>query len=176
MTTKPKILFDVDGTLALWNLAATEEQIHDPKYYLTQTPDMPLINVARSLLNDPDIEVGVISKVFDDHIAQVKVKWLQKYNLDGIKHIFVPYEERKDAYIPSDGIFILIDDYTRNLVEWEKAGHTAIKYRTSVNGNHGTWKGPSINQKMTEQEMLEVIYRIIDNKTKGKKPKEERSC
>ena len=174
-TEKPKILFDVDGTLALWNLAATEEEIHDPKYYLSQTPDIALINVARTLLNDPNIEVGVISKVFDERIAKVKVKWLNKFHLGGINHIFVPYEERKDAYIPSDGIYILIDDYTKNLNEWEAAGHTAIKYRTAVNGNNGTWKGPSINQRMSEQEMLKVIYKTIDNKIKGITPKEEKN-
>lgn len=175
---KPKILFDVDGTLALWNPAATEEEIHDPNYYYYQKPDMAIINMVISLLNDPAVEVGVISKVYNDQIAAEKIKWLEKHNLGSLSRIFVPYEERKEQYVSSDGkdLFVLIDDYSKNLFEWEAAGHTGIKYRTKVNGNNGTWTGPSISQTMTEAEMLSVIYAVIDNKIKGLTAREEKLC
>ena len=39
---------------------------------------------------------------------------------------------------------ILIDDYTKNLTEWEFAGGTGIKALNGINGKNGVWKGLAV--------------------------------
>ena len=39
---------------------------------------------------------------------------------------------------------ILLDDYSKNLIEWVEAGGTAIKVRNNINCSGKTWKGDTI--------------------------------
>ena len=63
----------------------------------------------------------------------------------------MPYGVPKLDYIilREDTTNILIDDFSKNLHEWEKGkNNIGIKYYNGINGNHGTWKGNSINPEL----------------------------
>lgn len=54
---------------------------------------------------------------------------------------------------------ILIDDYNKNLQEWENAGGTAVKYCNGINSSD-TWKGFCITENMTEDEIVNFLIAI----------------
>lgn len=54
---------------------------------------------------------------------------------------------------------ILIDDYNKNLQEWENAGGTAVKYCNGIN-SPDTWKGFCITENMTEDEIVNFLIAI----------------
>lgn len=54
---------------------------------------------------------------------------------------------------------ILIDDYNKNLQEWENAGGTAVKYCNGINSSD-TWKGFCITENMTENEIVNFLIAI----------------
>lgn len=56
-----------------------------------------------------------------------KIIWLNNNDMKSIPVIFIPYGSCKNDYLEKGDIKILIDDYTPNLIEFEKSGGIAIK-------------------------------------------------
>ena len=89
-----------------------------------------------------------------------KKNWLRRYlpNLQESQIIICRNGENKakvierkfNTKITKD--FFLLDDYTKNLTDWENAGGTGIKRITTVSDNStGKWKGLILKQ-------LEELY------------------
>ena len=65
---------------------------------------------------------------------------------------------------------ILIDDYNKNLFEWQKAGGTSVKAKNNINhkGLHGElWKGNLIDITDTAESIVERMTKIIMSREKG---------
>ena len=65
---------------------------------------------------------------------------------------------------------ILIDDYNKNLLEWQKAGGTSVKAKNNINhkGLHGElWKGDLIDITDTAESIVERMTKIIVSREKG---------
>ena len=80
-------------------------------------------------------------------------RWIKKYlfNIPIANIIICRIGENKADIIKSklnimiDETTVLIDDYTKNLTEWESAGGVGIKRSTKVADNStGKWKGLAI--------------------------------
>lgn len=57
---------------------------------------------------------------------------------------------------------ILIDDYNNNLIEWENAGGTSIKYCNGINSPE-SWKGLCITENMTSEQIVQFLYAIAES-------------
>ena len=81
-----------------------------------------------------------------------KNEWLDKYFNVPVSHrLIIPYGFSKSAYIEellhrsltiND---ILLDDYTKNCLEWQQAGGLAIKWLNGINGLNGKYTGPRVS-------------------------------
>lgn len=152
---KQRVFVDMDGTLA---------RFHDEEKYLERMWEegffeqlMPFdnaVDTVKALASDPNIEVFILSAAIEGEppycVAQ-KHAWLDRYlpEVDRSHRIFTAVGENKAELIP-DGIKqtdVLIDDYNKNLNEWQTFGGHSIKFVNNINhrGLHGElWQGDLI--------------------------------
>lgn len=189
---KPRLFVDMDGTLAEWRnikidinvpeeanvdeltkkLEKLDEVLYLPGYFRTLRPNVPVVNAVKQLIEQKEIEVYCLSCVKADKgtVSPLKEKkeWLDDYlpEIDTDHRIFVPDGQDKTKYIPG-GIqetdFIL-DDYTKNLFDWENASRkgNGIKLLNNVNETKGEWKGNSVSFAKESSEIAETITAIIN--------------
>ena len=151
------IYIDMDGVIARWNSHATEEDTHKEGYFSGREPE-PVILALMDRLKEKGIRTEILTAAYQEGTARRdKLAWLKAQGLDWVKVHFVPYGERKTDYVDKSGSSVLIDDYSRNLHDWESAGMTGIKFYNGINGRHGSWKGRSIRHTMNIDEMMAVI-------------------
>lgn len=141
-----RIFIDMDGTLAKWKNVINADELYEQGYYLNLEPNSKLIEEIKSLIWKGE-DIYILSSFLDGskYALDEKNKWLDKYlpELDNARRIFVKYGDNKSDYIKS-GISnsdYLLDDYTKNLIDWKIAGGTGIKYLNGINHTKGTWKG-----------------------------------
>ncbi len=148
---KTKYYIDMDGVLAKWNTEASAEDTFEKGYFLNREPDEKAIRYVQDLLDD-GLDVCILSHAYQNGYAEPeKQAWLQKYGLGNVPAIFVPYGTPKLEYVqlPVDTINFLVDDFTKNLREWETGENCrGIKYYNGINGTHGTWYGKSVNPEL----------------------------
>ncbi len=148
---KTKYYIDMDGVLAKWNAEASAEDTFEKGYFLTREPDEKAIRYVQGLL-DTGKDVCILSHAYQNGYAEPeKQAWLQEYGLGDVPAIFVPYGTPKLEYVrlPVDTLNILVDDFTKNLREWEAGKNCqGIKYYNGINGTHGTWRGRCINPEL----------------------------
>ncbi len=168
---------DMDGVLAVWNEKASEEETHQKGYFAGRDMDIAALSLVR-LLKNSGKDVMILSSVYqDDHSAQEKREWLNNAGLPDIKEIFVPYGEDKYRYIKSDEttLPVLIDDYGKNLVDWENQGYFPVKYFNGVNNQPkldvidgsvhvkiDSWYGASIDSRMTPEDMYKRVTALAE--------------
>ena len=145
-----KIFLDLDGTLARFNVRnaldrfATEEGFFAK---LLAYKGIELINEMAKAGN-----VYIISASPNKQADNDKMFWIEKYlnNVPMENRLICRCGENKAEYLKSKGLQIdknsyLLDDYTKNLIEWESAGGVGIKRLTKVADNStGKWKGLAI--------------------------------
>lgn len=141
-----RIFIDMDGTLAKWKNVLNADELYEQGYYLNLEPNLKLIEEIKSLIWKGE-DIYILSSFLDGskYALDEKNKWLDKYlpELDNERRIFVKYGDNKSDYIKlgiSNSDYLL-DDYTKNLIDWKIAGGTGIKYLNGINHTKGTWKG-----------------------------------
>lgn len=140
---KRRLFVDMDGTVAVWGNSPWEE-VCTKGYFANRPPMMNVINAVKEIIhNHPEVEVFILSAVItDNHSVGDKHEWLDKYlpEIDHNHRIFSVYGEDKAKYMNAKGD-ILLDDYSKNLVEWEAAGGKGIKILNGVNWSKRSWRG-----------------------------------
>lgn len=151
-----RFYIDMDGVVAKFHPEKSIEEIMEPGYFLNLEPVIQVINAIERLVASGK-EVYILSSVFNMEKALEKRNWGQKY-LPFIKsdnYIFVPYEKKKSDYIENiSSKDILLDDFSKNLFEWEG---TAIKLLNGINHTKGTWTGFAVNGNGDAQ----MIYKTL---------------
>lgn len=152
--SKKKVYIDMDGTLCRFHDIQHNyiEQMWERGFYAGLLPFEEFVNaVSLCIDRNPDTEFYILSAVLDTEppfIADEKREWINRYlpQLSDEQLIFVPAGADKSQYIGSiDENCCLIDDYNKNLREWERAGGLPIKFINDVNnrglGAYGGEKG-----------------------------------
>lgn len=155
MMNKKRLFLDMDGTLARFHDADKlfVEAMWTQGFYTGLKPFENLVDGVRLFIREhPEVDVYLLSAVLDTEppfVESEKNEWLDRY-LPEIKRenrIFTRAGDNKADYIgqigPNDW---LLDDYNKNLREFEEAGAHAIKFRNDVNhrgkGAYGGEIGP----------------------------------
>ena len=154
-----RIFVDMDGTLAKWNNVEFE-QLYEEGYYRNLEPNQDILNEVNELIKQGE-DVYILSCYLKDskYALQEKKKWCQEYlpNLSEDKYVFVPFGESKAKVFDKRGLSpitnhdYLIDDYTKNLLEWKEMGGIGVKYLNGINHTKGTWNGMMINEHCSEK-------------------------
>lgn len=145
-----KIFLDLDGTLARFNVRNALERFDNEIGFFAKLlayKNIEEINEMAKIGN-----VYIISASPNKQADQDKMKWVNKYlpSMPLKNIVFCRIGENKAEIIKEKvGVDIkgniLLDDYTKNLEQWESAGGVGIKRLTSVADNStGKWKGLAI--------------------------------
>lgn len=187
-----RIFFDMDGTLNNITKALLDdngkvqiEKIYKNKgFYEKIEPENNMVETLRQLFEKTDYEIYIISacELGDPPgFEQQKNNWLDKNKIPVplSNRIYVGFDEKKTDCIPGgiqDGD-ILIDDYNKNLEEWESEGISkgvkalGIKVCTDYNDTgkglcggeeNKRWVGERVATKKSPEQNISAIENAIN--------------
>lgn len=156
----PTLYVDMDGCLCRWKPVA-EEELRKEGYFISLQPQDNLVEAVRMLSRAWNVQI--LSAVIEDTSAKKeKSQWLSSHGLGHISTVFVPNGNVKADYVErSQGQKFLLDDYTKNLREWDESGYIGIKFRNGINGSKGTWQGLSVDHTMPASELFATLDGIL---------------
>lgn len=148
-----KIFLDMDGTLARFNVRNALKRFDNEKGFFANLLAYKGIETINEMVKNGN--VYIISASPNINADLDKMVWLEKYipNLNKENIIFCRLGENKANIIENklnikiDKTCFLLDDYTKNLVEWETVGGVGIKRLTTLSDNSTKkWKGLELKQ------------------------------
>lgn len=166
LTDKQRLFVDMDGTLAEFKPVDTLETLYEKDYFLNLKPNENVLGAIKQLIAQNDIDVYILSAYLSDsHYALYeKNAWLDKYlpELPQEKRLFVPCGTDKSVVVPGriKHDDYLLDDYTKNLSEWEPPAR-GIKLINGINHTNGTWQGDKIQFTHSPEEISNMILSVM---------------
>lgn len=146
-----KVFLDLDGTLAKFNVRNALERFDKEVGFFAKLGAYKGIEVVNELAKTN--QLFIISASPNEQADKDKMVWIQKYlpnvSIDNITLCRIGQNKakiiEKKYSIKIDNNCYLLDDYTKNLNEWESFGGLGIKRLTSVADNsRKLWKGLQI--------------------------------
>lgn len=166
ITDKQRLFVDMDGTLAEFKTVDTLETLYEKDYFINLNPNENVLGAIKQLIADNDFDVYILSAYLTDsrYALEEKNAWLDKYlpELPQEKRLFVPCGTDKSVAVP--GLIrpddYLLDDYTKNLSEWEPPAR-GIKLINGINHTNGTWQGDKIQFTHAPEELSSMISDVM---------------
>lgn len=145
------LFLDLDGTLAKFNSKRNALKRFDNEIgFFANLKPYKYIEFVNELANNKNVNVYVISATPNDQADQDKLVWINKYlnNIPKANICFSRIGENKAKVIKDklnitiDNNCLLLDDYTKNLIEWQNLNGIGIKRITSkADNSRKLWKG-----------------------------------
>lgn len=164
-----KLFIDMDGTLAEWKSASSPEELLEKGYFYNLRP---LSSVKMVQMLAGAFDTYILSAVIPDsaYAKGDKLVWLEKY-LPGIPkdHILFSVdglskrEYAKSLFGEITRYDVLLDDYSKNLDDWGKAG-TPVKFLNGINAKSGRKYPYAISDAATAQGCVEntlYLYELL---------------
>lgn len=174
--SKIKLFVDLDGTAAVWNAAGEYEDLFKEGYFLNLRPHESVVEGVKKLY-ECGLDVYVLSAYLTESRFALKEKniWVNRHLpfVDRRNRLFVPQNMSKPGYVAAligepDETYVLLDDYSKNLHEWQAANGFGIKLMNGLNGTVGTWKGPMVSRFDTAEQIKKGVLNYIINNFGGK--------
>ncbi len=140
-----RMFFDMDDTLVDFrsdlHYGDVLEVAYKQGFYLNLKP-LPFLSEINKLASMCPENIYILSACVDsEYCVDEKIEWLKKYLPAAFKGnvIFTQVgQDKADAVKEKTGMQIneydiLVDDYSKNIFDWEKAGGTGIKFKNSFN-------------------------------------------
>lgn len=159
------IVLDMDGTMADFHAEdSCMERMYEPNFYFNLKP-YPLTEAVDILSRCVYNNFYILSACVNDACRQEKLRWIEKY-LPSIKRdhvILCDVGEDKSKYFDSDLISraVLIDDYSKNLCDWQTAGGQILKAYNGLNCEHTPLRD-AINVTDKEESFRALIRLLVD--------------
>jgi len=145
------LFLDLDGTLAKFNSKRNALKRFDNEIgFFANLKPYKYIEFVNELATSENVNVYVISATPNEQADKDKLVWIRKY-LNNIKEeniCFSRLNENKAKVIKDklnitiDNNCLLLDDYTKNLIEWQNLNGIGIKRITSKADNSTKkWQG-----------------------------------
>lgn len=138
-----RVYWDLDGTLAKWRTAATTADLYKKNYFLSLDPEKELCDLANKLSKENEVDSYILTSFLEDseYAKTEKLAWVKNHisELPNGNILCVPYGIRKSSFVEDiehkelSKTDVLIDDHSPNLIAWEQAGGTAIKWCNGIN-------------------------------------------
>ena len=149
-----KLFLDMDGTIAKFNNKKNALQRFDnEKGFFKSLKPFKYIEIVNEIISNNQVEVYIISASPNEQADSDKLVWLNTYlpNLSNKNICFCRIGTNKAKAIKEqlnieiDNNCYLLDDYTKNLIEWNNCNGIGIKRLTSLADNsRKIWKGLTI--------------------------------
>ena len=176
---KIRVYADMDGTIArFYEHANCLEMMYSPRFFRKLNPYKNVIEGLKMLQNadEMDVEIHILSAVHISVKSQTieeKRDWLREH-CDFIpedRFIFVDVGDDKPSAVKKiygelSASDILLDDYNKNLREWQNAGGSSVKMVNEINdkGTYGPlWSGNRIRYDFSAERICEDFKTIIIN-------------
>ena len=156
-----RLFIDLDGTVAKFNVKNALERFDKEEGFFANLGAYKGIEEVNKLALTN--QVFVISASSNERTDKDKMFWLKKYlfNIKEENITFCRLGQNKakvieDKYsITLNEECLLLDDYTKNLIEWENFGGKGIKRITKVADNSTKkWKGQELKDLRRIAEMV----------------------
>ena len=163
------LFVDMDGTLAKFYYKKNcLEKMYEQGYF----ENLPLYAMAKHIdefaKKDTCVNVYILSACINSpYCEQEKVAWLLKNmpNLNPKNFIFTKVGESKKQKVAltidnmQEYVNILLDDYTKNLVEWSNGGENmiGIKFLNGINDTTKTWQGAKVKGFSKLEEIIQKL-------------------
>lgn len=160
-TIDKKIFLDLDGTIAKFNVPNALKRFDNEEGFFAKLGAYKGIEEINKIAETGIIYI--ISASPNDQADNDKMLWLDKYlpNVPRENITLCRLGQNKAQIIENKyNIEInvncyLLDDYTKNLIEWENFGGIGIKRLTSVSDNsRGLWQGLTLKDL---KRLMEII-------------------
>lgn len=162
-----KLFLDLDGTLAKFNSKKNALQRFDnEKGFFASLKPYKYIEEINKIATSGNVEVYIISATPNEQADLDKMTWIKTY-LKDIKQeniCFCRLNENKAKVINNklnitiDKECVLLDDYTKNLIEWNNLNGIGIKRLTSLANNKSKkWKGLTLKDLRKLNSMLNTL-------------------
>ena len=149
-----KLFLDLDGTLAKFNSKKNAlKRFDNEKGFFSSLKPYKYIEIINEIAKNNNVDVYIISATPNEQADSDKMIWIKTY-LKDIKQeniCFCRLNENKAKIIKDklnitiDKQCILLDDYTKNLIEWKNLNGIGIKRLTSkADNSRKIWKDYSI--------------------------------
>ncbi len=185
---KPLVLLDLDGTVCefrqeneiyidakgcprAWHF----EDMYEANYFSSLAPHVSMIEAVKELIDayGDKVEFGVLTAVLTDapYAAADKMKWIKEFlpEIPDDNIVFVGCGTDKGAQIINKTAPVfLIDDYTKNLVNFCKTANTehgtkyGIKVYNGINNTRGTWKGLAVDIRDGIVTAKDIVNKLSD--------------
>lgn len=183
---KKRVYIDMDGTLCRFHDAEHNyiEKMWEKGFYIGLKPFEDFVKAVSLCINrNPDTEFYILSAVLETEppfAEGEKREWLHNHlpQIPDDKMIFIPAGADKAQFIEQiDENCYLIDDYNKNLREWQQSGGTAIKFVNDINNRGlgayggekgGLWDGRKIYYNNYPYEICKQLERHMGIETKNK--------
>lgn len=175
----PRVFIDIDGTLARFHDVDKHfiEAMWQEGFYRDLKPFENMVEGAALFIRShPEVDVYILSAVLETDppfAEKEKNEWLDRYlpEVDQDHRIFTKAGHDKSEYIRDlSRNDYLLDDYNRNLREFEAAGANAVKFRNDINhrgegaygGEKGSlWTGRMVNYDSSPEEICTQLETIM---------------
>lgn len=156
-----KLFVDLDGTIAKFNVRNALKRFNNEKGFFKRLNAYVGIETLNEFAKNGN--VYVISASPNNQADSDKLEWLNKYlpNLPIENITLCRLGENKAKIIQEKYSIVineqclLLDDYTKNLIEWENFGGKGIKRLTTISDNsRGLWKGQTLKHLKEVAEIL----------------------
>ena len=142
-------VFDMDGTLVKWQQEKTLFDVSKPGYF-RNVPEIKSMVEAARILYKRGHRISTLSAVLPYGYCRTdKLRWIEAHApfIRKEDRRFVPYSESKADVMRSIPEAVLVDDYTKNLLDVRaKAPKTVlIKCMNGLNDTHHTWNGARVS-------------------------------
>lgn len=158
--TNKTVFIDYDGVIAYFLKEKSLEEVAQKGYTLTVPLVESFCTALEKLMEDEGLsgyDFRLLSAVLNEDAKNDKITMLTRRFGEKFakKAAFVQYGMSKAPF--AEGGNILLDDFSKNLHEWESFGGVGIKVYNGINGNNGTWRGYSVHSTATNN----VIYNTL---------------
>ena len=158
-----KIFLDLDGTLAKFNVKNALERFDNEVGFFAKLKAYKGIEKINEMAKEENVYIISASPNIQADID--KMTWIEKYlpNIPKNHIVLCRCGECKALVLRRLGLVIdkncyLLDDYTKNLTEWESVGGVGIKRLTKCADNStGKWKGLAIRGLCELKGAVEVM-------------------
>ncbi len=168
-----RLFIDLDGTLSrFYEQAKCIERMREPHFFEHLAPYENAIQAIKNMKKDriDDFDIFILSAISNNSEAKEKTGWVHRYLDKTVPVLFCRAGESKTDYVRRmDGSETLstddylLDDYSRNLLDWQAKGGTPIKFRNELNGrgwNGIHFRGPTVYYDQKAEDMVHDLLTV----------------